>query len=47
MLGMGCDLPPPPEINLWQYVVLPLLPIYGYVPLYHTLSVLSGLRRGV
>ena len=32
---------------VWQYVVLPLLPIYWYLPLYQTLIVLSGLRRAV
>ena len=39
--------PPPPGDLVWQYVVLPLLPIYWYLPLYHTLILLSGLRRGV
>ena len=39
-------MPPPGDI-VWQYVVLPLLPIYWYLPLYQTLIVLSGLRRGV
>ena len=38
---------PPPGVLVWQYVVLPLLPIYWYLPLYQTLIVLSGLRRGV
>ena len=38
---------PPPGDLVWQYVVLPLLPIYWYLPLYQTLSLLSGLRRGV
>ena len=37
----------PPGDIVWQYVVLPLLPIYWYLPLYQTLIVLSGLRRGV
>ena len=36
-----------PGDAVWQYVVLPLLPIYWYLPLYQTLIVLSGLRRGV
>ena len=40
-------MPPPPGDLVWQYVVLPLLPIYWYLPLYQTLSFLSGLRRGV
>ena len=39
-------MPPPGDI-VWQYVVLPLLPIYWYLPLSQTLIVLSGLRRGV
>ena len=34
-------------ISNHPYVVLPLLPIYGYLPLFQTLIVLSGLRRGV
>ena len=38
---------PPPGDLVWQYVVLPLLPIYWYLPLYQTLILLSGLRRGV
>ena len=38
---------PPPGDMIWQYVVLPLLRIYMYLPLYQTLIVLSGLRRGV
>ena len=38
---------PPPRDLVWQYVVLPLLPIYWYLPLYQTLILLSGLRRGV